>query len=128
MPHVKLKILVIEDQADVATTMAILLRRVDLEVAIAGSGIEGIRLARQEKFDLITMDIDLPDMSGFDVCACLKQDFRFLRTPIIFISGRSTEENRRRAFELGAADFILKPFDPFIFVSRILVRVNPVKN
>lgn len=125
---VKLKILVIEDQPEVATTIAILLRRVGFEVVIARSGGEGIHRAQQEKFDLIATDIDLPDMNGFEICARLKQDFRFLRTPIVFISGRLTGEDRRRAFELGAADFIFKPFDPFIFVSRILTHIKPVKD
>jgi DNA-binding response OmpR family regulator len=126
--QVKLKILVIDDQKEVAATMAILLRRVGFEVSIVHSGIEGINLARQEKFDLIATDIDLPDMNGFEICAQLKKDFRFLRTPIVLISGRSSRENRHRALESGAADFISKPFDSFIFVSRILTLIRPAKD
>ncbi len=122
---VKLKILVIENEPDVAATIAMLLRRVGFKILVAQSGGEGIQIARREKFDLITSDIDLPDMNGFEICAQLKKDFRFLRTPIVLISGRSSGENRRRALESGAADFISKPFDPFIFVSRILTHIKP---
>ncbi len=125
---VKLKILIIEDKPEVAASMEMLLRRVGFEVAITKSGAEGIQLAQREKFDLITTDIDLPDMNGFEICAQLKKDFRFLRTPIVLISGRSSGENRRHAFELGAADFISKPFDSYIFVSRILTLIRPAKD
>ena len=125
---VKLKVLIIEDQPEVSATMAMLLRRVSFEVTLAATGSEGIHRARREEFDLITTDVDLPDMNGFEICACLKKDFRFLRTPIIVLSGRSEEENRQRAFALGAADFIFKPFDPFIFVSRILTHIRSARD
>lgn len=125
---VKAKVLIIEDQPETADTMALLLRRVGFEVATAASGLEAINLARREEFDLITLDIDLPGMNGFEVCAYLKQDARFYRTPIIFVSGRLGETDRRRGLEAGATDFIVKPFDPFTFVSRIISCVKPIKN
>ena len=74
---------------------------------------------RQEEFDLVIVDVNLPEQDGFEVFAWLKQDFRYSRTPIIFISGRWNEENRRRALELGVADCIDKPFDAPAFVRRI---------
>lgn len=125
--RVKLKILIIEDHPELAATMAMLLRRVDFEVVIAGNGGDGIHLARREPFDLITTDVDLPDMNGFEICSCLKQGARCNRTPIVFISGNLAAENRQRAFAAGAADFISKPFDPHIFVSRILMQIRPNK-
>jgi DNA-binding response OmpR family regulator len=124
----KSKVLVIDDQPETAELVAALLRRVGYQVSSAGTGVEGIALARKEEFDLVLLDIDLPDMTGFDLCAYLKQDFRYCRTPIVFVSGRPGEESRRRCFELGAADFIAKPFDPFVFVSRIVMIVKPVKD
>jgi len=125
---VKLKILVIENQPEVAKTIEILLHRVGFETTIANSGAEGMDLARKEKFDLIATDVDLPDVNGFEICAQLKKDFRFLRTPVVLISGRSPEKNRQRALESGAADFISKPFDSFLFVSRILTHVKPARD
>lgn len=124
---VKSKILIVEDQPDVADIMAGLLQRVGFEVSIASSGLEGINLARDRRFDLITLDIDLPGMTGFEVCAYLKQDPQFYHTPVIFVSGRLSAEDRRRGLEAGAADFIVKPLDPFTFVSRILSHIKPEK-
>jgi len=119
------KVLVIDDQPEVATLTGNLLRRVGFEVAIAKGALEAIHLAQNDEFDLVTVDIDLPGMNGFEVCAWLKQDFRFNRTPIIFVSGRVDDESRWRALNTGAADFIAKPFDPFSFISRILCHVKP---
>jgi DNA-binding response OmpR family regulator len=124
---VKSKVLVVESQREVAEIIAICLRRAGFETTIARSGTEGIRLADQEEFDLVTTETDLSDMSGFEICAYLKEDFRFVRTPIIFISSPSTEEDRRRAFESGAADFIIKPFDPSVLIARILSHVKPIQ-
>lgn len=123
----KSKILVVEDDPDVLNVMVCLLRRAGFEVTSANTGEEGIRFARQEEFDLITLDVDLPDMCGFEVCARLKQDFRFCRTPVILISGRFGEEDWRRGWEAGAADFIAKPFDASTLLACITSRVKPVK-
>jgi DNA-binding response OmpR family regulator len=125
---VRSKILVIDDHPDILILITDILQRVGFEITAAKTGAEGIRLAQNHEFDLITVDIDLPDMTGFDICAQLKQDFRFYRTPIIFVSGRPSEDDRRHGFEVGAADFIIKPFDTFVFVSRILSHVKPAKN
>lgn len=124
----KSKILVVEDHPEVSDLMAGLLQRVGYEVIAAHTGIEAINLARNEEFDLITMDIDLPGMNGFEVCNYLKADFRFCRTPVILVSGHLNRESRQRGLEAGAADFIAKPFDAFTFVSRIMSHVKPVKN
>ena len=116
---VKPKILVVEDQVGVLTTMMLLLERAGFEVVGAQTGLDGIRLSQKAEFDLVILDINLPEKNGFEVCAWLRQDFRFSRTPIIFVSGQGNEENRRRALELGAADFIDKPFDASLFLQKI---------
>jgi DNA-binding response OmpR family regulator len=123
----KPKILVIEDHAEILTIMALILKRAGFEVATAQTGRAGIELAQRGEFDLITVDISLPDISGFEVCSRLKQNFRFCGTPVIFVSGRLSEEDRRRAFEAGAADFIFKPFDAHVFASRIFSHLKMVK-
>lgn len=121
-------VLVVDDQPETADLVAALLRRVGYQLATANTGAAGAALARKEEFDLVLLDIDLPDMTGFELCAYLKQDFRYCRTAIIFVSGRTGEADRRCAFELGAADFIAKPFDPFVFVARVVSCVKPVKS
>jgi len=85
-------------------------------------------LARKTEFDLVVLDAGLPEMGGLEVCTWLKQDFRYGRTPVIFVSGHASAEDRRRCFEAGAVDFIPKPFDPFVFVSRVVACVKPAKD
>jgi DNA-binding response OmpR family regulator len=124
---VRPKILVVEDQMEVLTTMMLLLERAGFEVVGAETGADGIRLSRKEEFDLVILDINLPEKNGFEVCAWLKHDFRFNRTPIIFISGDGNEENRRHALELGAADFIDKPFDAPFFLQKIFSHLKTAR-
>ena len=83
-----------------------------------------MRMAQAGEFDLITLDIDLPDTSGLEICRRLKQDPHLCHIPVIFVSGRLCEGNRPRCFELGAADYIVKPFDAFVFVSRIFSHLK----
>ena len=122
---VKSRALVVEDQPALAITIGDLLRRINFDVTVAVTGQQAINLAQANEFDLVTLDIDLPDMSGIAVCEYLKQDFRFSRTPVIFLSGHVSIEDRKRAFDVGGADFIEKPFDTFLFVSRVLSHVKP---
>ncbi|HEU6447794.1 MAG TPA: response regulator [Verrucomicrobiae bacterium] len=121
--NVKPRVLVVEDDPNVATVMEFLLAETGYECTIAPTGHDGIRCARREEFDLVILDINLPGLNGFDVCAWLKQDFRFQRTPIIFVSGRLNDDDRRRAFAFGA-DFIAKPFDAGYFTEKISARVR----
>jgi DNA-binding response OmpR family regulator len=124
---VRPKILVVEDQVGVLTTMMLLLERAGFEVVGAQTGTDGIRLSQKAEFDLVILDINLPEKNGFEVCAWLKQDFRFSRTPIIFVSGHGNEENRRRALELGAADFIDQPFDAPFFLRKIFSHLKKLR-
>jgi DNA-binding response OmpR family regulator len=126
-PLLKPKILVVEDQPSVSDTMLYLLKRAGCEATSVRTGAEGVRLAKEGKFDLITLDIDLPDTSGLEVCRRLKQDPHLCRIPVIFVSGRPDEGNRQHCFELGAADYIVKPFDASVFVSRIFSHLKTAK-
>ena len=120
----KPKILIVEDHPDVLQTIVFLLQRAGCNVVAAQTGVEGLELARAGDFDLITLDIDLPGMSGFEVCLHLKQDPSLHDTPIVFVSGRSNETDINHGLALGAADFIEKPFDTQDFLSRILALVE----
>jgi DNA-binding response OmpR family regulator len=124
---VKPKILVVEDQSDVLSTVTFLLERAGFEVFGAQTGVDGIRMSQKEEFDLVILDVNLPEKDGFEVCAWLKQDFRFIRTPVIFASGDWTEEKHRRAFEVGAADCIDKPFDATFFLQKIFFHLKTAR-
>ena len=122
--HLKPKILVVEDQPDVLKTMLYLLKRVGCETAGAQTGAEAMRLITVGKFDLITLDIDLPDTTGLELCRHLKRDLHLRQIPVIFVTGRLCELNRQHCFEIGAADYIVKPFDAYVFVSRIFFHLK----
>lgn len=120
----KKKILVVEDEMPVSLMMVFLLSRVGYDVTTARNGREGMRLATSQKFDVITLDVDLPDTKGFELCRELKQRHISHRTPIIFVTGRPHREDRQLALELGAADYIEKPFEASDFVFRIATQVR----
>ena len=123
----KPKILIVDDQPEMLDMMAFLLARAGCEIQTAHAGNEGLRLAQQLEFDLIVLDIDLPDISGFEICRRLKEDPRVSGIPVVFVTGRFHEEDRRRGLASGAADYIDKPFDVSHFVRRILFHVESAR-
>ena len=115
----KAKILVVEDETAVAMMMVFLLTRAGCDVETAWNFEKALRLAQSSEFDLITLDINLPGTDGFEIGRRLRQFSHLRNTPVIFVSGGATDENRRRAREFGAADYIGKPFEPTDFIFRI---------
>jgi DNA-binding response OmpR family regulator len=118
------KILVVDDQMAVAMMLAHLLTRAGCEAKNALSAEKAMRLAQAEGFDLITLDVDMPGTNGFELFQRLKQIPHLAETPIVFVSGAATIENQQRGLDLGAADFIEKPFDSLSFASRILGHIR----
>jgi PAS domain S-box-containing protein len=89
------------------------------EVHFANSGAEALRLARSLKPHLILLDAHMPDLDGFQVCAALKAEPGFEHTPIVFVTRFSDPRNEMRALDLGAADFIAKPYTPAVLLARV---------
>lgn len=107
-------------------TMVNAMTQAGCDVMVASTGRKGMELAHQNKFNLIVLALNLPDISGFDIASELKQRHLTRRVPIIFICERLLEKDRHRIIEIGAADYIEKPFNPSEFVSRILSYVEPI--
>jgi sigma-B regulation protein RsbU (phosphoserine phosphatase) len=122
-----MKILIVEDDMPVAMMMVYLLNRVGCETEVAGTGQKAMQMAETGNFDLITLDVDLPDGNGFEICSRLKQNARLCDTPIVFVSGRPCEQDVRRRLESGAVDYITKPFDALDFAPRLLSHIRQVK-
>ena len=120
----KIKILVVDDQMAVALMIVFLLTRAGCDAQTALDAEKALRLAQTEMFDLITLDVEMPGINGFELFQCLKQIPHLKETPVVFVSGRATIENQQHALDLGAADFIEKPFDTQDFLSRILSLVE----
>ena len=104
------KILVIEDEADLVQALVMRLKAEGYQTAYVTDGISALERAREEKPDLILLDICLPGRNGFEVFQQLRQDPAMERIPIVFLAARSTVEDRQKARHLGAAGYIVKPF------------------
>ncbi|QHI72507.1 GGDEF domain-containing response regulator [Aminipila terrae] len=91
----------------------------DYEVNTRLNGIEGIKFAKNNPVDLILLDIDMPELNGIDTIKIMKKDSRLARTPIIFLTGLSNHEVERICLDLGARDFITKPFNEPVMLQRI---------
>ena len=114
-----MKVLIIDDSPDAIALVKVRLFGDGLDVVSADGGTAGIESVRHERPDLILLDVDMPDMSGFDVCRILKADPDMCVIPIIFLSGSDTAEDKVRGLNLGAVDYISKPFDEFELQARV---------
>ena len=129
-----MKILVVDDSRMIRQTIRKELEGGGYEVTEAKNGLEGLtRLATPSPPDLVTLDIEMPKMNGFDTCRKLRGEryTRFFshcpdnRMPVIFVTGNDTMEDRKRGFQLGAADFISKPFPEGAILSAVDKVLKP---
>ena len=102
--------------------------RDEFKIRAAPNGAKALHLAQQEpKPDLILLDIMMPDMDGFEVCRRLKADPATAAIPVIFISAISEEADEIKGFELGAVDFIAKPINPPVVLTRVHTHLKQRK-
>jgi two-component system, cell cycle response regulator len=113
------KLLIIDDDAESLAIAEARLAQEQVEIRCAPSGIEGLAMTRSLKPDLILLDVDMPEMSGFDVCKILKTDPELCMIPVLFLSGSGNADNKVRGLDLGAIDFVAKPFDAFELRARV---------
>jgi DNA-binding response OmpR family regulator len=111
------KILVIEDEPGIAFGLESDLQTEGYEVAVVGDGAEAIHRARAETFDLILLDIMLPQIDGFEVCRELRRGG--LKTPIILLTAKTHEAEKILGLDVGADDYVTKPFSPRELRARI---------
>ena len=113
------KILAVDDEPELTELMHYHLVRAGHEVVTAANGWEAIHLVRQDRPDIILLDLMLPDLDGFGVCEILRRDPLTATIPIIIISAWSSSDSRNLGLELGALDYITKPFRPQDLVERV---------
>ncbi|MCG2659825.1 MAG: response regulator [Kiritimatiellae bacterium] len=104
------KIFIIEDESDLVQALVMRLKAEGYQTACVTDGISALERAREEKPDMILLDICLPGRNGFEVFQQLRQDPVTERIPIVFLTARSTVEDRQKARHLGAAGYVVKPF------------------
>ena len=112
------RILYVEDHEDTANAVKTILSEAGFEVEIALSGKDGIKKAKEEYFDLILLDIMLPDMSGWDIFQTLKEKIKDVKYVILSVIPVSTER-RKQLNKAGISDYILKPFKKADLIARI---------
>ena len=113
------KILVVDDELNIVKMLEARLKSNGYEVITAMDGLEALNKARSESPDLIILDVMLPEIDGYKVCARLKFDVNHARIPIIMLTTRAHEYDRKMGEELGVQSYIVKPFDGKELVEKI---------
>jgi DNA-binding response OmpR family regulator len=112
-------ILVIDDEKDLIELVRYNLEKEGYDVIAAGDGPSGLEVIRKHHPDLVVLDLMMPGMDGLSVCQQLRSDARVGRVPIIMLTAKATEADRIVGLELGADDYITKPFSPREVVARV---------
>jgi DNA-binding response OmpR family regulator len=115
----KKKILVIEDKRDLVDTIKFRLEANNYAIITAYDGQEGLKKAREEKPDLILLDLMLPKIDGYKVCRMLKFDQKYKRIPVIMLTARAQDSDKMMGHEVGADAYITKPFEPQMLLAKI---------
>ncbi|MCI5082432.1 MAG: response regulator transcription factor [Saprospiraceae bacterium] len=111
------KVLVVEDDRDIIALLEIHLKDLDCQLVTATDGEEGLRLALSQNFDLVILDLMLPKLDGMEVCRQIRQ--KQLQTPVLMLTARSEEIDKVLGLELGADDYMTKPFSVREFIARV---------
>ena len=114
-----MRILIAEDDRDIADLVAHYVRKSEWDPHIVSAGDEALAYARAHPVDLIILDLMLPGMSGLDVCRALRADHATSAVPIIMLTARADEADRVAGLDIGADDYLSKPFSPNELVARI---------
>jgi len=118
------KILVVDDEISLQETLAYNLKKEGYEIEVAGDGTTAIELARQMKPDLIILDVMLPGLDGFEVCRILRQE---MSTPVLMLTARDDEIDRVVGLEVGADDYLSKPFSMRELIARVKAMLRRVR-
>lgn len=118
------KILIIEDEPELVDMLRSRFELLDYVVDGASDGQVGLKKAKENKPDLILLDIMMPQMDGYDVCRTLKSDPKTEGIKIIILSAKVSDEDQKKGFECGADDYVTKPFDAPGLIKKIQSHLN----
>jgi len=113
------KILLVDDEKDLVETLTFRLKANNYEVIPAYDGQDAFDKAKNEKPDIIILDLMLPKMDGYKVCGLLKADARYKDIPIVMFTARAQDSDRKTGEEVGADAYITKPFEPQVLLGKI---------
>lgn len=115
------RILVVDDEKEIAELVEFYLKNEGFEVVTSLTGTDALRLVGEEKFDLALLDVMLPDISGFDLCAEIRKEHNF---PLLMLTARTGDMDKITGLTIGADDYITKPFNPLELVARVKAQLR----
>jgi two-component system phosphate regulon response regulator PhoB len=118
------RVVIIEDERDVARLLEFNLRGAGFEVECAATGAEGLAAVRARSPDVVLLDLMLPDQSGYDVCKAIRGDSTITDTGVLMLTAKGEAEDRILGLEVGADDYVVKPF----VVREVVLRVSALAN
>jgi PAS domain S-box-containing protein len=120
----RINILVVDDLADKLLVLESILAELNENVIVARSGSEALQQVLKHEFAVILLDVNMPDMDGYETAALIRQRKRSAHTPIIFVTGYADEVHRAQGYSLGAVDYVLSPVSPEILRTKVKVFVD----
>jgi len=124
----KYSILVVDDDPANLKLLELILYKEDYKVITAQSGKEALEITKTVLPDIIFLDVMMPGMNGFDLCAHLKKDSRLQNIPIIFLTSKIDPDSIVRGFECGAADYVTKPYNKVVLLARLRTHLRLKKS
>jgi PleD family two-component response regulator len=118
------KILIIDDDSTTINIISHFLQKENYRVSTSLSGVEGLKKAFKEAPDLILLDVMMPDLNGFQFLSIYRKDEENARTPVVILSSLSEEADVLKGLEIGAVDYITKPFSPQVLMAKIKKNLN----
>lgn len=117
--HAPKKILIVEDEEDIAQLVKLYLEKDGFRTATAKTGIEGLRLIKSDRPDMVILDLMLPEMDGLEICKKIRNAPDTALLPVLMLTAKAEESDTIIGLELGADDYVTKPFSPKVLVTRV---------
>ncbi len=113
------KILIVDDDITITELMTALVKAEGYEATAVNDSLQALEIARSLNPDLITLDLMMPGLTGFELCKLLRNDPKFSHTPIVIVSAKDDSESKEKARQAGAEDYLTKPFGLDDFLNKI---------
>ena len=113
------KILIVEDEVDIAQLVKLYLEKDGFRPTIAKTGVEGLKLVKADRPDMVILDLMLPEMDGLEICKKIRTSLDTALLPIMMLTAKAEESDTIIGLELGADDYVTKPFSPKVLVARV---------
>jgi two-component system alkaline phosphatase synthesis response regulator PhoP len=113
------KILIVEDEAEIAQLVKLYLEKDGFQTTIANTGVEGLKLIKTDRPDMVILDLMLPEMDGLEVCKKIRNAPDTALLPVLMLTAKAEESDTIIGLELGADDYVTKPFSPKVLVTRV---------